>query len=63
MQKTDQGTLQVVANCGRQDFFSGSTGTIYLWLPLRRRRAIAPPISSAAPNSSAVAGSGTGAGP
>lgn len=43
-------------------FCATARRTTYRCPKLRRRRAIAPPIKSAVPNSSAVPGSGTGAG-
>ncbi len=55
--------MLLAATCERRDFRDDLTRMIYLCPPFRRRRTIAPPINSAAPNSSAVAGSGTGAGP
>src|SRR5580704_5559671 len=49
--------------CGRPGLCTQLTRIVYLCPPLRRRRAIAPPINRAVPNNSAVTGSGTGAGP
>jgi hypothetical protein len=63
MQETDQGKLQAIGRYGRRRFRAALARAIHWWLALRRRRAIAPPITSAAPNKSAVTGSGTGAGP
>ena len=63
MQETDQGTLQVKGDVWETGLLVQLTRIIYLCPPLRRRRAMAPPISRAVPNNSAVTGSGTGAGP